>query len=132
MKEDFEQDLDDYLQARKRARFDIKRFLKQLVPEKQPTRVDVPEDVEVYEQQDQPTQQPKSQPFLKKFFKKEDAEELARANMKAEDAIADLKEVSKITLNIIKELPDDNLMHVKQSPDFERLKTILKKHDLIK
>lgn len=132
MKEDFERDLDDYLQARKRARFDIKRFLKQLVPEKQPARVDVPEDVEVYEQQDQPAQQPKGQPFLKKFFKKEDAEELARSNMKAEDAIADLKEVSKITLNIIKELPDDNLMHVKQSPDFERLKTILKKHDLIK
>src|SRR3989344_775470 len=133
MRDEFERDLAEYLSARKRAgRIDIKSFLKKLMPERKvedPT-VAIPEQVEVYTE---PQPVPKQPSFISKIFKKEVVnEELVREHMRADDALDDMKEVAKIALSMIKQLPDEQLRLFKNSPDFERLKTLLKKHDLIK
>jgi len=71
--------------------------------------------------------------MLSKLFKREPPNEQAlRAKMRVDDAVGDMKEISKITLNMIRQLPDEQLKKFKQSPDFERMKSILKKHELIK
>ncbi len=128
-RDEFERDLREYLRTRKRAGFNIKDILKNLMPKKRPEHVELPEEVEVYTEE---AKAPK-EGVLSKIFKKEPAgEELLRTKMEAEDAIADMKEIAKIALNAIKQLPDEHLHEFKQSPDFEKLKTLLKKHELIK
>lgn len=131
MRDEFEKDLAEYLSARKRAgRIDIKAFLKKIIPERktEDASVALPEQVEVYTEP-----QPKQPGLLSKMFKKEAVnEELMREHMRADDALDDMKEVAKIALSMIKQLPDEQLKAFKNSPDFERLKTLLKKHELIK
>ena len=130
-RDDFERDMKEYLRARKRAGFDIKQFLQNLMP-KQKEAVELPEEVEVYHEEETPTK--RKEHVLTKFFKKEEPvhEELARTKMQAEDALTDMKEIAKIALGMIKQLPDEQLRTFKQSPDFEKMKSILKKHELIK
>ncbi len=129
MSREFEKDMEEYLRARKKAGFNIKEILKGLFPKKQPERVELHEEVEVYEEE-----APKESVITKLFKKKEEPphEELLRAKMQADDAVADMKEIAKIALSMIKQLPDEQLRAFKNSPDFEKLKTILKKHELIK
>lgn len=130
---DFDRDLDEYLRARRKGTsFNLGEFLKNLMPKKQ-EKVELPQEVEVYDQKDKPAEKPKESMFAK-MFKKEgpQGEELIRAKMAAEDALNDMKEVSKIALGAIKQMPDEQLRTFKQSPEFERLKIILKKHELIK
>ncbi len=135
MSREFERDMEEYLRARKRAGFNIKEFLKGLIPKKGPERVEMPEQVEVYSEEAKPQPAPK-EGVLSKIFKKEKEEpaneELLRAKMQAEDAITDMKETAKIALSAIKQMPDEQLRTFKESPEFERLKMILKKHELIK
>ena len=134
-KEEFERDLQDYLHARKRARFNIKEslqgFLKKITPKRSPETVEMHEEVEVYhEKVEKPV---KKESILTKIFKKEPhQEEVLRTKMQADDAVSDMKEISKIALGMIKQLPDEQLREFKESPDFEKLKNILKKHELIK
>jgi hypothetical protein len=53
--------------------------------------------------------------------------------MIAKDEVTqDFKEVAKIALNVVKQLPDDRLTGFKSSQEFVRLKELLKKHQLIK
>jgi hypothetical protein len=94
--------------------------------------VELPEEVEVYHEE-APKPAPKEH-ILTKFFKKEEPvqEELLRTKMQAEDAVTDMKEIAKIALSMIKQLPDEQLRTFKQSPDFDKMKSILKKHELIK
>jgi hypothetical protein len=130
-RDEFERDLKEYLRARKRASFDFKALLQNLIPKKREA-VEIPEEVEVY---DEEAPAPKrKEHVLTKFFKKEEPvnEELARTKMQAEDALGDMKEIAKIALGMIKQLPDEQLREFKQSTDFEKMKTILKKHELIK
>ncbi len=131
MSREFEKDMEEYLRARKRAGFNIQEILKNLFPKKQPEHVELHEEVEVYHEN---APKPKKDGVLTKFFKKEEPsnEELIRTKMQAEDAVADLKEISKITLNMIRKLPDEHLKEFRQSADFDRMKIILKKHELIK
>jgi len=131
MSREFEKDMEEYLRARRRAGFNIKEILKNLFPKKQPDHINLPEEVEVYHEA---PPQSKKDGMLTKFFKKEEQpnEDTLRAHMQADDAIADLKEISKITLNMIRKLPDEQLKEFRQSTDFEKMKSILKKHDLIK
>jgi len=130
MSREFEKDMEEYLRARKRAGFNIQEILKNLFPKKQPETVELHGEVEVYTEE----AKPKKDGVLTKFFKKEEHsnEEMLRAKMQAEDAVADLKEISKITLNMIRKLPDEHLKEFRQSADFDRMKIILKKHELIK
>ena len=44
----------------------------------------------------------------------------------------DMKEIAKIALMVIKQLPPEELSTFKASPEFARLKDLLKKHQLIK
>ncbi len=130
-KEEFERDMEEYLHARKRAGFNFKDILKKFLPEKKKEHVELPEQVEVYEEE------AKTEPkegMLAKLFKKEEPlnEELLRTKMQVEDMSGDMKEISKIALSVVKQLPDEQLRTFKESPDFEKLKIILKKHDLIK
>lgn len=129
-KEEFERDMEEYLRARKKAGFNLKDLLKKFMPEKK-KEVELPEEVEVYEEE------AKTEPkegMLAKLFKKEEPlnEELLRTRMQVEDMSSDMKEISKIALSVVKQLPDEQLRTFKESPDFDKLKTILKKHDLIR
>lgn len=131
-KGDFDRDLDEYLRARKKGTsFNIGDFFKGLMP-KPREKVELPKEVEVYDQKEKPAE--KKDGMFAKMFKKEEplSEELVRTKMAAEDALNDMKEVSKIALSALKQLPDEQLRAFKQGPEFERLKTILKKHELIK
>lgn len=130
-KEEFEREMEEYLHARKRAGFNIKTFFQDLLPKKKHEKVEMPEEVEVYEEE---AKQPPKEGMIAKLFKKEEPlnEELLRTKMQVEDMTGDMKEISKIALSVVKQLPDEQLRAFKESPDFEKLKVILKKHDLIK
>ena len=134
-RDEFERDMKEYLRTRKRAGFNLKSLVQDFFPKKKPEQVELHEEVEVYEESSkQPLGQRVKEKVLTKFFKKEEPaeEEIMRTKMEAEDAISDMKEVSKIALGVVKQLPDEQLREFKQSEDFEKLKTILKKHELIK
>jgi hypothetical protein len=123
---DFEQELDEYISSRKKA--SIKGLIGGIFSPKE-HKVRMPEDVKVYQSKKERKWSLKS--IGKGFSKKED-EHLIRYRLEAEDAVNDLKEIAKIALLTIKQLPDDQLSMFKQGPEFEKLKAILKKHDLIK
>jgi hypothetical protein len=105
-RDDFERDMKEYLRARKRAGFDLKGLIQNLIPKKKEA-VELPEEIEVYHEE-------------------------GHAPKRKEHALTDMKEVAKIALGMIKQLPDEQLRTFKQSPDFEKMKSILKKHELIK
>ncbi|MEK6849865.1 MAG: hypothetical protein AABY01_04845 [Nanoarchaeota archaeon] len=44
----------------------------------------------------------------------------------------DLKELARISLGVMKQMPGEQIHEFKQSPDYDKFKTILKKHNLIK
>lgn len=123
---DFEQELDEYISSRKKA--SIKGMLSELFKPKD-KKVKMPEDVKVYQAADGPKFSIKA---LGKAFSKKEDEHLIRYRLEAEDAVNDMKEIAKIALVAIKQLPDDQLSVFKQGPEFEKLKILLKKHDLIK
>lgn len=127
---EFEKDLDAYLNARKRSGFNPKAWIERLLPKPNPKPIQLADDVEVYE---------KSAPvpkegFMQKMFKRSDKDDatLLQAELKADDAVSDMKEIAKIALGMLRELPDEQLKTFKHSSEFERLKVILKKHELIK
>jgi len=124
-KGEFDRDMGDYLRARRRP--SIKDLIERVFPKKKKD-VEMPEAVEVYHEGDKPQEKKFS------FFKKgEPSEEIiARAEMRVEDTLTDMKETARIALSAVKQLPDEQLRNFKRSPEFERLKEILKKHDLIK
>ncbi|RJQ19033.1 hypothetical protein C4580_05635 [Candidatus Woesearchaeota archaeon] len=126
---EFEKDLDEYLHARKRSGINIKALLDRLTPKPKPKPIAIPEQVEVYDKQSEPKEN-----FVQKLFKREQKQDasLLQAELRAEDAISDMKEMAKISLGMLRQLPDDQLKTFKNSSDFERLKVILKKHELIK
>lgn len=120
---EFDKELDDYLSARRRT--NIKGFIKDIF---KPTekKVEIPEDVEVYQSGEA------KEPLIKRMFSKKENDEAIAAKVEAEDAVADMKEIAKIALVAIKELPDDRLASFKKGAEFDRLKELLKKHDLIR
>lgn len=107
---EFDKELEDYLSARRKS--GIRDVLKTILPRK-PKEFSLPEDVHVYHAEQE----------RKHLFKrpKRDSE-----------LLEDMKEIAKIALIAIKELPDAELAAFKKGPDFERLKELLKKHRLIR
>ena len=137
---ELDRDLESYLAARRRKSFDLKGFFRGLMP-KPSEKVEMPTQVEVYEEEaPTPTPSPiveqkQEAGFLARLFAKDVAkkeEEITHAKIEAEEAITDMKEIAKVSLMIIKQLPDETLHTFKQSTEFARLKEILKKHGLIK
>ncbi|MBW3018933.1 hypothetical protein KY329_01985 [Candidatus Woesearchaeota archaeon] len=123
---DFEQELDEYISSRKKA--SIKGMLAGIFGPKE-KKVKMPEDVTVYQSRKEKKFSLKS---LGNAFSKKEDEQLIRYRLEAEDAVSDMKEIAKVALVAIKQLPDDQLAVFKQGPEFEKLKYLLKKHDLIR
>lgn len=130
-KEEFDRDLDDYLRTRHKAR-SMKDFITGVIdrikPQPRP-EVELHESVELYEENHHEN---KRKSFWTKEKEEPANEQLLRAQMQADDAVTDMKEIAKIALKAVKQLPDDKLHDFKQSDDFTKLRTVLKKHDLIK
>ncbi len=59
-------------------------------------------------------------------------EEEVQKMLADDDITQDTKEIAKIALSVIKRLPPEQLAEYKSSPEFGRLKELLKKHQLIK
>jgi len=133
-RDQFERDLKEYLKARKKATsFNIKDFIDEIIKKTKRT-VRIPESIQVYgEKEKKEAQEAVKEGLFNKMFKKGPvSEELIHVKMKAEDAVDDLKEMAKISLNMIRKLPDEYLRTFKESDDFGKLKILLKKHELIK
>ncbi len=128
-KEGFEQDLDEYLKVRKGSGFDIRGLFNKFIKKKTPI-VELPEQVEVYHKRDDVKETAKESVFSK-FFKRQN-DELVQVRMLADDAVSDICEMSKIALDVVRQLPDEKLREFRSSENFERLKSLLKKHNLIK
>ncbi len=139
-KRDFDKELDVYLSTRKKGKpFSFKEFFAKLMPKKDEI-IDVSEKVEVYPDvekvkvEKQVNKEP--WPWLKKIFalpkKKKQEKSDTDFKLLAEDAVSDLKVLTKITLESIKHLPKDEVKKFRESDNFARLKKILKKHELIK
>lgn len=154
-REEFERELEQYIAQRNKGSFSLQKLLKGLKPQKKmPEEVQLPSEAEEYkeeeptpeEQSEQPTEEPAPEEpvpdkkgavtrLLEKIglvSKEEPEEEGVKELIEQDETKDDLKEVAKITLAIIKQLPEEQLKAFKNSPDFERMKTIFRKHGLIK
>lgn len=73
----------------------------------------------------------------KKFAKEEmDEQEIAEEPIQeakpADDAVSDMKEVSRIALSVLKRMSNEQVHEFKTTPDYEKFKTLLRKYQLIK
>lgn len=129
-------DLDDYLKARHKKKVDFKGFFKKFKPAKREKKVDLPEDIEVYDDKEDVIVDKKKNVnvlgWISSKFKKREKEDSEALKFEIVSLTDDLKDVAKIALTAVKKLPDDKLTEFKQSPEFEKLKKILKQHNLIK
>ncbi|MBD3361374.1 hypothetical protein GF358_01130 [Candidatus Woesearchaeota archaeon] len=160
-KNDFDRELGTYLSRRKKAEIpDIIKWVKSFVPKPTPppVKVQLPEDVQTYEEE-KPAAKPKVQEvqleeypsekqnvlsfvldklnkiglLAKKPKVSEEEQEIQIKQIVAKEMVQkDLRELSKIALIAIKKLPDEDRKEFKESAEFDALKKILKKHDLIK
>ena len=121
--DDFDSELERYLHARKHQKLSIRDFLSKIIPKRNPDRIDIETGVEIYD----------SKSLMERSKEKKNAlfAHLAKRENATTDS-SDIKEVAKIALSVIRQLSDDELKKFKQSADFEQLKEILKKHELIK
>ncbi len=62
----------------------------------------------------------------------EDVPAEAVSQVTSTDASADLKELARISLAVMKKMPGDLVHEFKQSADYDRFKELLRKHQLIK
>ena len=143
-RKEFDRDLDEYLSARKKSSLfsGIGSLFSGWSKRSQPEDVDLGPDLKPYEAKEEhvpsheeeyvaPTESmPRKKGWLAGLFGGgEESDEVVEMPVVTDD---DLKEVSRIALQAIKMLPPDQLAEFKQSNEFENLKTILKKHSLIK
>ncbi|MBI4151106.1 hypothetical protein HY492_03195 [Candidatus Woesearchaeota archaeon] len=75
--------------------------------------------------------------MVDKLFGAEDvpedvSEEAVQSQVSSTDATADLKEVARISLAVMKRMDGDAIHEFKQTPDYDKFKEILRKHQLIK
>jgi len=93
-------------------------------------------EVKVQEEPEIKKEHAHSEGFFARFFGKKEEPVSTESNLitkkEKEEAVNDLKEVAKITLRAIQNCPDENVHKFKQSTDFLKLKTVLRKYDLIK
>lgn len=152
-REEFEKELDQYIAQRRRAKIrfpDIGRMF--AVKHKKMPEPELPPEIQKYEE-GTPAEIPEAMPGeeaqpQKGFFTKlleslglvtteeNQAEEVPAEQvqqMLAKDDLAqDTKEIAKIALAVVKRLPPEQLATFKASPEFSRLKELLRKHQLIK
>ncbi len=156
-KNEFDKELGTYLSRRKKAEMpDIIGWLKGFIPKPAPPPVNVsmPAEIETYEEKQ--TKKPEikkeivEEPVSKNVWtflmeklrsislpkkpqvNEEEQETKIRDIVAKEMIYKDLREISKVALIAIKKLPEEDMKEFKESAEFESLKNILKKHDLIK
>ncbi len=101
-----------------------------------------PQAVQISEKQDSKEYKEASQKrtFLHKIFgglrKNPSAEEAAKVEEivvgQETEVVQDIQELARITLRVLKHLPDEELAEYKSSEDFDRMKDLLRKHKIIK
>lgn len=128
-KDEFKAELDDYLAERKTEPILAQIFRKREKSDEPPIEEDYPlEDVG--------SQESWWTRFSKRFSSQkehqEHDEEVLVEDLPKDELRDDFKEMSKITLQVMKQLPEKELHRLKQGPQFARFKEILKKHNLIK
>ncbi|PIN75654.1 hypothetical protein COV18_02295 [Candidatus Woesearchaeota archaeon CG10_big_fil_rev_8_21_14_0_10_37_12] len=137
MTEEFQQEFDDYLSSRQRAKPNFIQLFKQLIPKpnfsfKRETSETV---VEPEIKQESETQQNFKDIFFNLFkreTKKIEHDEIKTNNFALNNIKQDMKQVSKIVLSAVKQLPPEQLREFKNSREFQEMKEILKKNELIK
>jgi hypothetical protein len=150
---EFERELEDYIAQRRKAKIKFPKLFGSTKKKKMP---ELPPEIQKYDETtpaESPEVMPGEEPEYpekKGLFTKVleslglvSAEEKKQqpADVPAEEVQhmlvqdekhQDMKEVAKIALAVIKQLPPDELATFKSSPEFSRLKELLKKHQLIK
>jgi hypothetical protein len=159
VKSEFGKELGTYLTRRKKAELpDVLKWLKSFIPKPTPppVQVNMPSDVETYEEKVSIKPESKQEiveeyapekknvlnfifdklskiGFSKKTPITEEEQEAQIKDIVAKEMVQkDLREISKIALMAIKKLPEEDMKEFKDSSEFDNLKQILKKHDLIK
>lgn len=147
--DDFDKDLESYIEARRRGS-GVKAFFNSLFasqpkpprPKEPEVKLEEPPVIDTSKIVEEPAQQPEPQPehlhgyslferifSRKKETKEENTQDLEKEN---EELLEDLKEISKIALKTIKEAPDEYVHNFRKSTDFLKFKSILRKRKLIK
>lgn len=158
-KSEFGKELGTYLMRRKKAELpDVLKWLKSFIPKPTPppVQVSMPAEIEAYEEKVSVKPEAKQEiveeytvgnknvlnfildklrkfGFSKKTIVSEEEREAQIKDIVAKEMVQkDLREVSKVALMAIKKLPEADMKEFKESSEFDNLKQILKKHDLIK
>jgi hypothetical protein len=153
---EFEKELEQYIGQRRKARFKfpdvfgaLKRKKKMPEPELHPevqkyeegSPAEIPEAMPGEEEEASPEQRKGVMTKLLESLGLVGGKEKTPENLPAEevqqmlakDEISqDMKEIAKIALLVIKKLPPEQMSEFKTSPEFDRLKELLRKHQLIK
>lgn len=121
----FDKDLEEYLAHRNRRQFihDIVQTFKSSKP-----TIKLNPEIKTYEDDLEVRETPRKSFFEKLFSKKEKTVELQELRPSKEE----LKFVAQVALNHIKKLPPEEIELFKVSAEFEKLKQVLKKYNLIK
>ena len=142
-KREFEQELGEYIDDRKKSKIDLSGIAN-IFKKKHKESPKLSPEVETYGEAPVNKQEeaPKKTGLTKimeavglvekQGMSPEEEEQKIKELVVKEETLQDLKEVSKIALKAIKQLPQETLAEFKQSPDFQTLKEILKKRNLIK
>ena len=70
--------------------------------------------------------------IAKLFVKSREEDELEDVQDEIAEDVQDMKKIAEIATKVMKKLPPEEMKVLKESPDFETFKEILKKRDLIK
>lgn len=147
-RDDFDKDMDSYLEARRRGT-GVKAFFnslfasqpkppkpikKELEETREPPIVDTSPVIEepISEEEPKPEHLHGYSLLSRIFSRKKEKEETEIDAKEKEELLDDLKEVAKIALKTIKEAPDEYVHNFRKSTDFLKFKSILRKRKLIK
>ncbi|MEM4240099.1 MAG: hypothetical protein QXM31_03650 [Candidatus Woesearchaeota archaeon] len=151
---EFERELEQYISQRRRAKFRFPDVFGAFKGKKKMTEPELPPEVQKYDE-GSPAEAPETMPgeeeapeepkkgVMTKILeslglvgggKKEEQipAEQVKEMLAKDEHLQDMKEIAKIALLVTKKLPPEQLSEFKASPEFERLKELLRKHQLIK
>jgi hypothetical protein len=152
---EFERELEQYLAQRRRAKMKFPSITGFFKTKKKMPEPELPPEVHKYDETT-PAEVPEPMPgeeaaeeqsrkgFFTRFLEgiglvtvdQQQPEQIPTEEVQQmlakDDLTQDTKEIARIALQVIKQLPPDQLSTFKASPEFDRLKELLKKHQLIK
>jgi hypothetical protein len=130
---EFNRDLEEYISEKKKSRV-LHNIMQSIKMESSKIKLnpsletyDAPAPQQISSQNEE--QKPKKG-FLARLFSPEEEEPNMAEQLNA--MRSDMKQLAKITLDVIKKMPPQEVVAFKQSDDFAVLKELLKKHSLIK